>query len=112
MPLGTIGQYGFDLEAFIALLEYHMGEVKINAPRLSKRAGLNPRAVRDIQERRVESPRVKTVFALEAALNLAPGTLLGLGRERIHHDLETLLIELDEVTQQKLLETLVKLRQR
>ena len=46
---------------------------------LSRMAGLNARAVKDIEERRAQSPKISTVFALAKALGVDPGELLGLG---------------------------------
>lgn len=50
-----------------------------NAAELSRKAGLNARAVKDIEEGRAQSPKLSTVFALAAALGVDPGELIGLG---------------------------------
>ena len=53
-------------------------ERKIPAAAISRRAGLNSRAVKDIEERRAKSPRIVTVFKLAEALEVTPQFLLGL----------------------------------
>lgn len=87
-----------------------MTEAGMNAAQLSRRAGLNARAVTDIQQGRIKSPRVQTVMALEVGLGLSPGTLLGFGPAKVSAELQALLHELDEATQQQLLVTLRSLR--
>lgn len=49
----------------------------MSAAELSRKAGLNARAVTDIAERRTQSPRVTTVFALASALRVSPEDLFG-----------------------------------
>jgi len=106
MPYGHLEKAGFDMESFRNRLSHYMTEAGMNAAQLSRRAGLNARAVTDIQQ----SPRVQTVMALEAALGLSPGTLLGFGPANVSTELQALLHELDEATQQQLLVTLRSLR--
>ncbi|MGX0877534.1 transcriptional regulator with XRE-family HTH domain [Roseovarius sp. MBR-154] len=101
---------GFDIEAFQKRLTHYMNEAGMNAAQLSRRAGLNARAVTDIQQGRIKSPRVQTVMALEAALGVNPGTLLGFAPATVSTELQALLHELDEATQQQLLATLRSLR--
>ncbi|MGY6704607.1 helix-turn-helix transcriptional regulator [Roseinatronobacter sp.] len=50
----------------------------LSAAGLSRKAGLNPRAVKDIEERRTGSPRLSTVFNLARALEVPVEVLLGL----------------------------------
>lgn len=65
-------------ETFRANLLQIMREQKIPAAVLSRKAGLNVRAVKDIEERRVMSPRIVTVFKLAEALGASPQEMLGL----------------------------------
>lgn len=81
-----------------------------SAAGLSRKAGLNPRAVTDILDGRIDSPRVQTVIALEHALDTPAGTLLGLDRSMIMDELFELLSGLDKATQQRLLDTLQSLQ--
>ena len=80
---------------------------------LSKMAGLNPRAVKDIEEERIKNPRIQTVLALEAAMQLPFGKLLGKSIDKsideIDSELLSLLGELDGATQKQLLMTLQSL---
>ena len=110
MPYEHLEKAGFDMESFRNRLSHYMTEAGMNAAQLSRRAGLNARAVTDIQQGRIKSPRVQTVMALEAALGLSPGTLLGFGPATVSTELQALLHELDEATQQQLLVTLRSLR--
>jgi len=57
----------------MALMRYR----GMSAAELSRKAGLNARAVTDIAERRTQSPRVTTVFALASALRVSPEDLFG-----------------------------------
>ncbi|TQM89721.1 Cro/C1-type helix-turn-helix DNA-binding protein [Roseinatronobacter monicus] len=61
-------------------------ERKISAAALSRKAGLNMRAVKDIEERRANSPRIVTVFKLAEALDVGPEVLLGLKTCHCAHD--------------------------
>jgi len=65
-------------EIFRANLLRILKERKIAAAAVSRKAGLNHRAVKDIEERRANSPRIVTVFKLAEALDVAPQDLLGL----------------------------------
>jgi len=65
-------------EVFRTNLLRLLKERKISAAALSRKAGLNIRAVKDIEERRANSPRIVTVFKLAEALDVAPEVLLGL----------------------------------
>jgi transcriptional regulator with XRE-family HTH domain len=55
-------------------------ERKVSAASVSRKAGLNIRAVKDIEERRAKSPRIVTVFKLAEALEIPPQDLLGLDK--------------------------------
>jgi transcriptional regulator with XRE-family HTH domain len=110
MPREHLEQAGFDMDAFRKRLAHYMAQEGMNPAKLSKRAGLNARAVTDIQQGRIKSPRVQTVMALENALGLSPGALLGFGPATVSAELQELLHELDEATQQQLLVTLRSLR--
>ena len=65
-------------EIFRMNLRRLLDERKIGAATLSRKAGLNLRAVKDIEERRAQSPRLSTVFKLAEALEVPPQELLGL----------------------------------
>jgi transcriptional regulator with XRE-family HTH domain len=70
-------------EIFRANLLRHMADRGMSEAELSKKAKLNPRAVTDIREGRVASPKMSTVFRLAEALGIDPAELMGLGRR--HH---------------------------
>lgn len=79
----------------------------ISAAELSRAAGLNPRAVKDIEEGRAQSPKLATVFAIAKALNLDPGEMIGLGRrQNITQELADFLARYDEADQERLLAAL------
>ena len=81
-----------------------MQEQRLTAAELSRLAGLNSRAVKDIEERRVVSPKLSTVFALAKALNRDPGELLGLGRRlAIKAELAEFLSQYSPEDQERLL---------
>ncbi|WP_084386369.1 helix-turn-helix domain-containing protein [Roseinatronobacter thiooxidans] len=65
-------------EIFRANLLQVLKDRKISAASVSRKAGLNIRAVKDIEERRAKSPRILTVFKLAEALEVPPQDLLGL----------------------------------
>jgi len=65
-------------EIFRANLLRVLQERKVSAASVSRKAGLNIRAVKDIEERRAKSPRILTVFKLAEALEVPPAELLGL----------------------------------
>ena len=71
--------YMDESETFRANLLRLMAEKGFKAAELSKRAKLNPRAVKDIEEHRVTSPKLSTVFALAKALGSDPAEMMGLG---------------------------------
>lgn len=84
-----------------------MAERGFKAAELSKRAKLNPRAVKDIEERRVASPKLSTVFALARALSADPAEMVGLGpRSRLAPALEAYLAQYDQAEQERLLQAL------
>ncbi|WP_438991904.1 helix-turn-helix domain-containing protein [Lentibacter sp.] len=86
-----------------------MKSKNLKAAQLSKMAGLNPRAVKDIEEERIKNPRIQTVLALEAAMELPFGKLLGKSIDEVDGELLSLLGELDAATQKQLLMTLQSL---
>jgi transcriptional regulator with XRE-family HTH domain len=74
---------------------------------LSKKARLNARAVTDIREGRVASPKLSTVFRLAAALGIDPGELMGLGRRhRLYDQLAEFLEQFPEEDQARFLAAL------
>jgi transcriptional regulator with XRE-family HTH domain len=84
-----------------------MGEQKLRAAELSKRAGLNPRAVKDIEENRVVSPKLSTVIALAEALGADPAEMMGLGaRDAIKPELARFLSQYTEEEQGRILTAL------
>ena len=84
-----------------------MEERGLKAAELSRMAGLNLRAVKDIEERRVQSPKISTVFALATALGVDPAELLGLGqRINLAPQLAELLSRYSESEQELLLRAL------
>lgn len=81
-----------------------MREQGMNAASLSRAAGMNARAVKDIEEGRVRSPKLSTVFALAKALNRDPGEMMGLGpRQKVQSDLADFLSQYSEEDQERLL---------
>lgn len=87
-----------------------MAEQGLAAAQLSRMAGLNLRAVKDIEEGRVMSPKLSTVFALSKALNRDPGEMMGLGpRHRINEALAAFLSRYDEADQERFLSALAAL---
>ena len=94
-------------ETFRENLLRAMVDQGLKAAELSKRAGLNPRAVKDIEERQAISPKLSTVFALARALNADPGELMGLGpRPRLARELLEFLSAYDLEEQERLLQAL------
>ncbi|OOY15094.1 helix-turn-helix transcriptional regulator [Thioclava sp. DLFJ4-1] len=84
-----------------------MKELDLNEAQLSKKAGLNARAVTDIRERRVASPKLSTVFALCKALNRDPGEMLGIGkRHNLRPELAEFLEKLSAEEQSRFLAAL------
>lgn len=80
---------------------------EISAAELSRRAGLNVRAVKDIEERRAQSPKISTVFAIANALGADPGQMMGLGsRAALSSELTAFLAQYDEADQARLLAAL------
>jgi len=97
-------------ESFRTNLLRLMAEKGMNAAELSRRAGLNARAVKDIEERRTISPKVSTVFALAKALGADPGEMLGLGpRIDLAPSLAQYLSQYDVSDQERILQALAAL---
>lgn len=91
-------------EIFRANLLQAMAERGLKAAELSRMAGLNPRAVKDIEERQAISPKLSTVFALARALGVEPGELMGLGpRQSLSRELVEYLSAYSQDDQQRLL---------
>lgn len=83
----------------------------ISAAELSRKAGLNARAVKDIEEGRAVSPKLATVFALAQALGADPGEMIGLGpRCQLTKELAAFLSQYDEADQSRLLAALEALK--
>ena len=102
---------GMDVsETFRSNLLAAMRERDMTAAGLSKAAGLNVRAVKDIEERKTASPKLSTVFALARALNADPAELMGLRpRYQLKADLVAFLSQYDEADQERLLQALASL---
>lgn len=84
-----------------------MREAGLSAAKLSDMAGLNKRAVKDIEERRVVSPKISTVFAIAKALNCDPGEMLGLPqRFALNRDLAQFLAQYSQDDQARFLSAL------
>lgn len=71
----------------------------LTAASVSRKAGLNLRAIKDIEQRRAKSPRIETVFKIAEALQVSPKFLLGIGECQCaalsdFSDLLELLVEL------------------
>ena len=108
MPCIVVDMY--DAEVFRANHMAARKEADISAAGLSKKAGLNPRAVTDIEEGRAQSPKLSTVFALCEALGKDPGEMIGLGpRVRLNRRLADYLAQYDEEIQLKILDSLAAL---
>lgn len=91
-------------EVFRGNLLRLMAEKGLKAAELSRNAGLNPRMVKDIEEGRVRSPKLSTVFKLARALNCDPGEMMGLGkRPKVRADLAEYLSQYSEADQERLL---------
>ena len=76
----------------------------LTAAELSRRAGLNVRAVTDIEEGKAISPKISTAFAIAYALSADPGEMLGLGpRLSLRAELAQFLARFDEESQGQLL---------
>lgn len=108
--LGTTTPPMNESEVFRANLLRIMAEKGMDAASLSRAAKLNPRAVKDIEERRAISPKISTVFALARALNVDPSELLGLGaRDKLAPELAHYLAQYSEEEQRRLLSALANL---
>lgn len=87
-----------------------MREKGMSAAALSRAAGLNPRAVKDIEERRANSPRIATVAALAGALGVSEATLLGLPMAtELSPDLSRFLSSFDRDEQRDILARLTEM---
>jgi transcriptional regulator with XRE-family HTH domain len=94
-------------ETFVGNVLRTMVEKGLTAAELSRRAGLNARAVKDLEERRVQSPKLSTAFALAKALGMDPGELMGLGpRAQLQAELVAFLQQYSEEDQARLLTAL------
>lgn len=79
----------------------------MSAAELSRRAGLNLRAVKDIEEGRALSPKLSTVFAIAGALGADPGEMIGLGpRANLQPDLISFLQQYPVEQQERFLAAL------
>lgn len=87
-----------------------MHEKGMSAAELSRRADMNARAVKDIEEGRAISPRLSTVFKFAKALGVDPGELVGLGaRHHLNERLAAYLSRYDECEQEQILTALLSL---
>lgn len=98
-------------DKFRANLRAAMERVGIDAANLSRKAGLNARAVTDILEGRSKHPRISTVVSLAGALGVTIYDLLDAPpRGKIIQGLEDYLSKCDEGVQKGILEALLSLR--
>lgn len=87
-----------------------MADKGFDAANLSRAAKLNPRAVKDIEERRAVSPKLSTIFKLAKALSVEPSELMGLTeRQKLEPELVAYLVQYSEEDQRKLLLALASL---
>lgn len=94
-------------EVFRANLTRLMADKGLTEATLSKRAGLNARAVTDIREGRAQSPKLSTIFALARGLGVDPAELIGVApQHRLKPELVAFLAQLDEAGQERLLAAL------
>ena len=97
-------------ESFRRNLLRLMSEKGLKAAELSRMAGLNPRAVKDIEEQRVTSPKLSTVMALARALQVDPAAMMGLRpMSKLRPELLSFLAQYDESEQEQLLSALAAL---
>ena len=81
-----------------------MKERGLDAATLSKMAGLNPRAVKDIEEGRSQSPKLQTAVAIADALGVDLSDLLSPEpRNHLAKELADFLSQYDEEDQLRLL---------
>lgn len=109
---GSHGIYALvqNIDVFRVNLLREMQSKGLKAAQLSRLAGLNPRAVKDLEEGRAASPKLSTVFKLAEALEVDPGELMGLGRRpNLRADLVDFLAQYSEEDQARLLEALASL---
>lgn len=93
-----------ETEHFLRVLRETVEREAIPLATLSRAAGLNARAVTDLLEGRVQSPKLSTVFAIAKALGLDPGEMMGLGsRSKVRADLVAYLSQYSEEDQARIL---------
>lgn len=94
-------------EIFRSNLERLRNEQGLKAAELSKKAGLNRRAVTDIEDGRVKSPKLETVIKLAKALQQDPGTMIGMAPwQEVSPKLADFLGRYDQDAQEQLLTAL------
>lgn len=94
-------------ETFRRNLKAVRTERGLSAAELSRKAGLNARAVTDIEDGRALSPKLATVFAIARALNVDPGEMIGLGpRLSLDQELAAFLSAYSEEEQARFLAVL------
>lgn len=94
-------------EVFLENLLGAIKEAGLSEAEVSLKAGLNRRAVTDLREKRVRSPKLSTVFALSEALNRDPAEMMGLAPSaRLRADLVEFLARHGEEDQARFLAVL------
>jgi transcriptional regulator with XRE-family HTH domain len=83
-----------------------MTERRMTPAELSRRAGLNLRAVTDIRDGRSQSPKLSTLFAISSALGVELPELLGFGGTRLEEEFHRLLSRYDRADQERILAVL------
>lgn len=92
-------------------LERLMADLKVNAPEIARRSGLNRRVVYDIIEGKSQSPKIETVFKIAEALGVHAAELLGFASPiALHPALADLLRQYPEAEQEQLAKALAALR--
>lgn len=95
-------------EIFRKNLARVIAEKGMTAAEVSRLAGLNLRAVKDIEEGKSQSPKIDTVTKIAKALGEDPGEMLGWGpRAQINQRLAEFLRERSEDDQEQLLSALI-----
>ncbi len=93
------------IEIFRSNLERIRTEKGIDAKSLSLQAGLNERAVKDIESGNAKSPKLSTALALSHALNVSLIEMLGgASQDQIDQDLRDFLLSCSEDQQRRLLQ--------
>jgi len=98
-------------EIFIKNLVDAIRADNLNEAELSRKAGLNKRAVTDLREGRVKSPKISTAVKIAKALNRDPAEMMGLApKHSVAPKVAEYLGRYDEVEQERLLDGILAVR--